>query len=221
LLIRVPGQKTAGQKCEAPVEFLDIYPTLADVCGVPIPAGLDGVSLKPLIENPSASLKKVAISQYPRGGQQTGNRPLMGYSVRDERWRLTVWRDRKNQETVATELYDEKNDPAETVNLSGKPENKAVVEALSKHLPAQAAPLPAATNAAAAQPVRRPAADRAALFERKDVNHDGKLSREEFMANQPDPEAAAKRWETFDTNQDGFLSRDEFITLGGTKPAQR
>lgn len=221
LLIRVPGQKTAGQKCEAPVEFLDIYPTLANVCGVPIPAGLDGVSLKPLIENPSASLKQVAISQYPRGGRQTGNRPLMGYSIRDERWRLTVWRDRKNQETVATELYDEKNDPAETVNLAGKPEHKAIVEVLSKHLPAQPAPLPAATNAAAAQPVRRPATDRVALFERKDVNHDGKLSRAEFMANQPDPEAAAKRWETFDTNQDGFLSRDEFITLGGKKPVQR
>jgi iduronate 2-sulfatase len=67
---------------------------------------------------------------------------------------------------------------------------------------------------------RRPGVDRAALFERKDVNHDGKLSHEEFMANQPDPEAAAKRWGTFDTNRDGFLSRDEFITPGGKKSAK-
>ena len=115
---------------------------------------------------------------------------------------------------ISPKSDDEKNDAAETVNLAGKPEHKAVVEALSKHLPAHAAPLPASTNAVAAPVVRRPARDRVALFERKDVNHDGKLSREEFMANQPDPEAAAKRWETFDSNQDGFLSRDEFIHMG-------
>ncbi|MCX6905277.1 MAG: sulfatase-like hydrolase/transferase [Verrucomicrobia bacterium] len=219
LLIRVPKQKAAGQKCEAVVEFVDIYPTLADVCGLPIPAGLDGVSLKPLLENPSSSLKKVAISQYPRGGGQTGNRPLMGYSVRDERWRLTAWRDRKTQETAAVELYDEKNDPAETVNLAAKSENKAIVELLSKHLPPQAAPLPVVAKVAGASP-RRQAVDRAALFERKDVNHDGKLTHEEFMANQPDPEGAAKRWENFDVNKDGFLSREEFLTAGGKSPAK-
>ena len=220
LLIKVPKQKTAGQKCEAVVEFVDIYPTLADLCGLSIPAGLDGTSLKPLLANSSSSLNKVAISQYPRGGRQTGNRPLMGYSVRDERWRLTVWRDRKNQETVATELYDEKNDPAETVNLAAKSENKAIEELLSKHLPPQAAPLPVVTNVAGASPKRRQATDRTALFEKKDVNHDGKLSREEFMANQPDPEGAAKRWETFDVNKDGFLSREEFISMGGKRPAK-
>ena len=59
----------------------------------------------------------------------------MGYSIRDGRWRLTVWRGRKNGDVVATELYDEKNDPAETVNLADKPDNKPVIEALSKHLP--------------------------------------------------------------------------------------
>ena len=52
LLISVPKQKTAGQKCDATVEFVDVYPTLADVCGLPIPAGLDGSSLKPFLENP-------------------------------------------------------------------------------------------------------------------------------------------------------------------------
>ena len=59
----------------------------------------------------------------------------MGYSIRDERWRLTLWRGKKNGNIVATELYDENNDPAETVNLAEKPEHKAVVEALSRHLP--------------------------------------------------------------------------------------
>jgi arylsulfatase A-like enzyme len=134
LLIAVPGSKTAGRKCDAPVEFVDIYPTLADVCGLSIPSGLDGASLKPWLEDPASTAKKVAISQYPRGGAQAGGRSLMGYSIRDPQWRLTLWRDRKNGEIVATELYDEKNDPAETVNRASKPEHKALIGELSKHL---------------------------------------------------------------------------------------
>ena len=139
LLISVPQQKTAGKKCEAPVEFVDVYPTLADICDLPIPKGLDGVSLKPLLENAAADFsKKVAISQYPRGAGKTGHGPVMGYSIRDDRWRLTLWRNRKDGSIAATELYDEKNDPAETVNLADKPEHKVIIETLSKHLP----PLP-------------------------------------------------------------------------------
>ena len=140
LLISVPKQKTAGQKCETPVEFVDVYPTLAEVCGLPIPMSLDGVSLKPLLDNPDAvHAKKVAISQYPRAAGKTNGGPVMGYSIRDDRWRLTLWRNRKDGHIVATELYDEKNDPAETVNVADKAENKAVIEALSKHLPPLAA----------------------------------------------------------------------------------
>lgn len=135
LLISVPGQKTAGQKCDAPAEFVDIYPTLAEVCGLTIPSGLDGASLRPWLDDPAASAKKVAISQYPRDGAQTGGRSLMGYSIRDSRWRLTLWRDRNNGQIAATELYDEQNDPAETVNLASKPENQAIIAQLSQHLP--------------------------------------------------------------------------------------
>lgn len=136
LLIRVPGRKTAGRKCDAPVEFVDIYPTLAEACALPAPKALDGQSLMRFIENPDAPMAKVAISQYPRPGGKVGaGGPVMGYSIRDERWRLTLWRGKKNGNIVATELYDEKNDPAETVNLAEKPEHKAVVEALSRHLP--------------------------------------------------------------------------------------
>ena len=134
LLISVPHAKTTGQKCAAPVEFVDVYPTLADVCGLAVPAGLDGRSLKPFIENPAASMAKVAVSQYPRSAGKAGG-AVMGYSIRDERWRATFWRERAGSKIVATELYDEQNDPAETVSLHDKPENKAIVEALAKHLP--------------------------------------------------------------------------------------
>ena len=56
--------------------------------------------------------------------------------------------------------------------------------------------------------------DRTALFEKKDTNHDNRLTRAEFLANQPDPQEAPKRFERFDANKDGVLSRDEFIYLG-------
>jgi iduronate 2-sulfatase len=56
--------------------------------------------------------------------------------------------------------------------------------------------------------------DRAALFERKDTDKDGKLSREEFLAKQPDPDKAPARFIEFDIDKDGFLSRDEFIHMG-------
>ncbi|MEI7730528.1 MAG: sulfatase-like hydrolase/transferase [Verrucomicrobiota bacterium] len=215
LLISVPGIKTAGRKCEAPVEFVDVYPTLADLCGLSIPPGLDGISLKPWLENPDVPATKVAISQYPRGGIVAGGRQLMGYSIRDARWRLTLWRDRNNQEIVATELYDEQNDPAESANLASKPEHKSVVEALSKHLPPA---VDSPTTKKGGKGTTKPAVDRAALFEKKDTNHDGKLSREEFMANQPDPEAAKPRFDLWDTDKDGFLSREEFIYQGKTPP---
>ena len=210
LLISLPGQKTAGQKCDAPVEFVDIYPTLAAACGLPIPAGLDGVSLLPWLDNPATPMQKVALSQYPRGGAATGNKPLMGYSLRDERWRMTAWRDRADGSVDATELYDEQNDPAETVNLAGK--NPDVVKRLSAFLPA----LPSFGDGqkhARANPAK-PALDRVALFEKKDKNHDGKLTYEEFIANQPDPEAAKKRFELWDAGHKGYLTREEFIKGG-------
>lgn len=86
------------------------------------PAGLDGSSLKRFLDNPAAPASKVAISQYPRGAGKAGGN-VMGYSIRDDRWRLTLWRER--------------NDPIETVNLATNPEHQSVIASLSKHLPPQ------------------------------------------------------------------------------------
>ena len=222
LLISVPGAKTAGQKCNAPVEFVDIYPTLADVCGLAIPAGLDGASLKKFIENPAAPATKVAISQYPRSAGKAGG-SVMGYSIRDDRWRATFWRERAGSKIVATELYDEKNDPTETVSVHDKPENKAVLEALAKHLPA----VGSATSDAPKQP--KPAAkppapnaptdeDRGARFDRLYPGKT-KLTLAEYLAGQgADKDAAKERFTKFDANKDGFVSREEFITGGGKNP---
>ncbi len=221
LLISVPKQKTAGQQCGAPVEFVDVYPTLADLCGLPKPAGLPGSSLKPFIENPAAPMAKVAISQYPRSAGSAG--AVMGYSIRNERWRATFWRERAGSKIVATELYDEKNDPAETVSVHDKPEHKAVLEALAKHLP----PVGSATSAAAKQPkpAAKPATPNAPADEDRDARfarlYPGKtkLTLADYLAGQgADKDAAKERFTKFDANKDGFVSREEFITGGGKNP---
>lgn len=230
LLISVPKQKSAGQKCDAPVEFVDVYPTLTDLCGLPKPAGLPGSSLKPFIENPAVPMTKVAISQYPRKAPE-GN--VMGYSIRDERWRATFWRERNGSKIIATELYDEKNDPAETMSLHDKPEHQAVIASLSKFLPPilsepvstiadgkknsgnkprKSAVSPAKTGNESVSDARGP------RFDKLDAEKSGKITRDYYINHQSDAKAAGERFDKWDTNDDGFLSREEYITQGGRYP---
>ncbi len=128
LILSVPGMKNTGAHSDALVEFVDIYPTLCDLAGVPQPDGLEGVSFKPLVENPARPWKQAAFSQYPRG--QKGG--LMGYSMRTDRYRFTVWVGRADHSQIdAVELYDHQTDPQENVNIAAKPENSALVERLT------------------------------------------------------------------------------------------
>ena len=107
-----------------------------------MPAKIDGTSLKNFLVDPAAPATRVAISQYPRKDTATGI-DVMGYSIRDSRWRAIFWRDRNGPNIIATELYDEQNDPTETLSLASKPEHKALMESFAKHLPPQGS----ATNA--------------------------------------------------------------------------
>jgi iduronate 2-sulfatase len=124
LVLAAPGMKAAGKKTRALVEFVDIYPTLADLAGLPLPQHLEGVSMKPLLDNPQQPWKQAAFSQYPRG-------PRMGYSMRTARYRFTVWVNRKDHSQVeATELYDHQSDPQENTNIAAQPDQAAVVKQL-------------------------------------------------------------------------------------------
>lgn len=218
LLISAPKLKNAGQKCEAPVEFIDIYPTLAELCGLQAPSKVDGKSLKKLIENPSAPANFVAISQYPRRDSESGA-SVMGYSIRDSRWRATFWRERSGSKIIATELYDELNDPNETISVADNPEHKPLLDKLIKNLPPiGSAAIPAkATNrnppsaANSKSPINE---DRGARFDQLDKEKSGKLSRDTYLKSQSDVKAARERFDKWDTNKDGFLSRDEFIQQG-------
>jgi iduronate 2-sulfatase len=115
LLISVPGMASAGKHAPGLVEFVDIYPTLAELAGLPLPKHLEGVSLKPLLQNPERAWKKAVFSQYPR---KPGNQNLMGYSMRTERYRFTRWVNRDDHAKVAAEeLYDHHSDPLENTNI--------------------------------------------------------------------------------------------------------
>ena len=128
LIISAPGQKAAGQSTAALAEFVDIYPTLCDLAGVPAPDHLEGVSLKPLMDNPALSWKTAAFSQYPR---KSDGQELMGYTMRTDRYRLTVWVDRDDHTKVdAIELYDHQTDPQENTNVAKDPANADLVKSL-------------------------------------------------------------------------------------------
>lgn len=129
LICCAPGQKAAGRHTQALVEFVDIYPSLCELAGLPLPSHLEGTSFAPLLDAPQRPWKKAAFSQYPRGGG------VMGYSMRADRYRLTRWLNRNGAE-VARELYDHQSDPQENANVADRPENKAVVEELTKQMQA-------------------------------------------------------------------------------------
>ncbi len=131
LLLSVPGMKNAGARTNAIVEFVDVYPTLAELSGLPLPGHLEGVSFKPLLENPQQPWKQAAFSQYPRNAGKSASGALMGYSMRTDRYRLTVWVGRDDHSKVdAIELYDHRTDPQENTNIAKVPANAALVETL-------------------------------------------------------------------------------------------
>lgn len=127
MIFSAPGQKHSGAKTDALVEFVDIYPTLCELCGLPLPEGVEGTSLVPVMDYPDRPWKTAAFSQYPRG-------KIMGYSMRTDRYRYTEWLPRNGGQPVARELYDHQIDPREDVNLASLPEQRELVGQLSGQL---------------------------------------------------------------------------------------
>jgi iduronate 2-sulfatase len=117
LVISAPGQKTRGKHTKALVEFVDIYPTLCQLCGLDTPKQLQGTSFAPVLEKPDLKWKSAAFSQYPRAAKNPA-RSVMGYSMRTDRYRYTEWKDRTTSEVIAAELYDHDKDPGENENLA-------------------------------------------------------------------------------------------------------
>jgi iduronate 2-sulfatase len=122
LIMAGPGVTAKGKASGRTVELLDLYPTLADLCGLSsVPGNLAGRSLRPLLKNPQARWDKPAVTQIRRSGDQA----FMGYSVRNDRYRYTEW----DEGRKGAELYAYEGDPKESRNLASDPKYaKAVAE---------------------------------------------------------------------------------------------
>lgn len=119
LVISVPGAKENGRPTASLAELVDLYPTLADLCGLPTPAYLDGMSQRTVLDDPSKSVKTTAFTQIRRA-------EFDGYSVRTERYRYTLW----DNGTKGEQLFDLRTDPGETHNLAADPRHAPTVAEL-------------------------------------------------------------------------------------------
>jgi iduronate 2-sulfatase len=131
LIVSIPGQAKTGTKSKALVELVDIYPTLAEVCELSSPRGVEGISFSPLISEPHLEWKRAAFSQYPRprqGSRHRGHGDIMGYAVRTDRYRYVEWQDWETRVVVARELYDHRNDPFESRNIASHADQSKTVE---------------------------------------------------------------------------------------------
>lgn len=107
------------------VQYLDLYPTLADLCGLDIPGGLEGRSLVPLLENADMAWDHPAITVQTRSW-------YLGRSIRTERWRYTEW----DQGCRGAMLFDHEKDPHEMNNLINDPAYEDIIMQMKMRLDA-------------------------------------------------------------------------------------
>lgn len=131
LIVAAPGRKpgiTSGL-----VELVDVYPTLAGLCGLKAPENLEGVNFAPLLETPGRAWKRAVFTVISRDGvsfqPSKGYDPAyLGRTVFDGRRRYTAWPD------GSTELYDHANDPYEYANLASDAQHRAEIAGMKKLL---------------------------------------------------------------------------------------
>lgn len=121
LIINAPGFKPA-QRTPALTEFIDVYPSLCELTGIPLPGHLEGRSVVPLLNNPNADWKTAAISRYKEGD-----------TIRTDQFRFTQYWERDGKQKSRM-LYDHRNDPAENENVAGDSIHQNVVRELFRRL---------------------------------------------------------------------------------------
>jgi len=136
LIISAPGEAFERAACSRLVEFVDVYPTLCELAGIPIRGELEGESLVGLLRDPSGPGRAAAFSQFLRSGIWRGEdgQDYMGYAMRTDEFRYVEWYNWQSQTLAARELYDHRVDSQENENIAGYLRNTCLVEELSRRL---------------------------------------------------------------------------------------
>lgn len=140
LMIRIPNQRAIGSQSSQLVELVDLYPTLCDVAGLPVPEIMEGTSFKPLLSDPERKWKSAAFSQFHRAPAITPDKGrYMGLSMVTRKYHYVEWRTWDHLKGVAgelkaIELYDQQADPQENINVSGLKENEKIISELATQL---------------------------------------------------------------------------------------
>ena len=122
IIVKAPWIK-GGKVSNALVEFVDIYPSLVELCGLPVPEHCEGSSFVPLMKNPERKWKQAVFSRW-----------IKGDTITTERFQYTQWRAEKDGPVTARMLYDHDRDPDENVNVAESPEYKEHVDKLADML---------------------------------------------------------------------------------------
>jgi len=118
LIVSAPGM-SKGKKTESITEFVDVYPSLCELAGIPVPEHAEGNSFVNVLKNPSAEIDGLAVCRWGEG-----------WTVIKDQYYYTEWFD-ENDSVYARMLYDHNNDPDENVNIAVNEENKKLIEKLS------------------------------------------------------------------------------------------
>ena len=175
LIVSLPGQELLGAKSDALVELVDIFPTLCEACQIPILPQLEGLSMLPVIEQPTRSWKTAAFSQRNHG-----------VSIRTDRYRYTEFQKQR-------ELYDYSLDPHSDDNIAHLPENAELVAYLKERLRAGWQEALPETQ----EPVLRPQALP------WDINSDGSVDIQDLLLVSSSFGAETLEYPKVDVNQDG------------------
>lgn len=177
LIVSYPGNSPRGVSTNALVELVDIYPTLSDLCQLPIPTELEGLSMVPVIDEPARPWKTAAFSQVDVDP---------AYSIRTERYRYTERRKTR-------ELYDFHVDSDGSMNIADLPENNELVERLSERLQA---------GWQAALPTNQEQNSNS-IFLPWDVNNDGIVDMQDILLVANSSESEKLEYPKVDVNWDG------------------
>jgi arylsulfatase A-like enzyme len=124
MIFSTPETRKNPVVSEGLVEFVDIYPTLCELAGLPAPGHLEGISAVPLFEQPDRPWKNATFSQYLRSRiwLAPDGIPYHGHAIRSDEFLYVEWFNENTGDLAATELYDLTKDPQENVNVVSDPE---------------------------------------------------------------------------------------------------